>query len=250
MVAISPTYGMYQVCADINDVEYRPVLLGEDYSLQPERLLQATDANTKVIWLCSPNNPTGATLERKAVEQVLREFDGIVVVDEAYSDFCRKRPFLADLDQYPNMVVLNTMSKAWASAAIRLGMAYASEEIIDLFNKVKYPYNVNLLTYRQAVQMLKQVDVVSRWVSAIVAEREKMVPALAELPFCLQVYPSDANFLLVKVTDANALYNYLVDQGVIVRNRNKVALCGNCLRITIGTASENCELLRALRCYI
>ena len=250
VVAISPTYGMYQVCADINDVEYRPVLLGEDYSLQPERLLQATDANTKVIWLCSPNNPTGATLERKAVEQVLREFDGIVVVDEAYSDFCRKRPFLADLDQYPNMVVLNTMSKAWASAAIRLGMAYASEEIIDLFNKVKYPYNVNLLTYRQAVQMLKQVDVVSRWVSAIVAEREKMVPALAELPFCLQVYPSDANFLLVKVTDANALYNYLVDQGVIVRNRNKVALCGNCLRITIGTASENCELLRALRCYI
>ena len=250
VVAISPTYGMYQVCADINDVEYRPVLLGEDYSLQPERLLQATDANTKVIWLCSPNNPTGATLERKAVEQVLREFDGIVVVDEAYSDFCRKRPLLADLDQYPNMVVLNTMSKAWASAAIRLGMAYASEEIIDLFNKVKYPYNVNLLTYRQAVQMLKQVDVVSRWVSAIVAEREKMVPALAELPFCLQVYPSDANFLLVKVTDANALYNYLVDQGVIVRNRNKVALCGNCLRITIGTASENCELLRALRCYI
>ena len=173
-----------------------------------------------------------------------------MVVDEAYSDFCRKRPFLADLDQYPNMVVLNTMSKAWASAAIRLGMAYASEEIIDLFNKVKYPYNVNLLTYRQAVQMLKQVDVVSRWVSAIVAEREKMVPALAELPFCLKVYPSDANFLLVKVTDANALYNYLVDQGVIVRNRNKVALCGNCLRITIGTASENCELLRALRCYI
>lgn len=249
VVAISPTYGMYQVCADINDVEYRPVLLSEDYMLKPDLLLQAVDNHTKVIWLCSPNNPTGAALERSAIEHVLTKFEGIVVLDEAYSDFCRKRPFRLDLDQYPNLIVLNTMSKAWASAAIRLGMAFASEEIISLFNKVKYPYNVNMLTYEQAKRILGQVDVVTRWVACIVDEREKMIPALSELPFCQKVYPSDANFLLMRVIDANGLYHYLVDQGIVVRNRNKVALCGNCLRITIGTAEENNELLRALRCY-
>ncbi|MGN0232955.1 MAG: histidinol-phosphate transaminase [Bacteroidaceae bacterium] len=249
VVAMTPTYGMYQVCADINDVEYRPVLLSEDYVLDPDKLLQAVDGNTKVIWLCSPNNPTGAALSRSSVERVLREFDGIVVIDEAYSDFCRQRPFRLDLDRYPNLVVFNTMSKAWASAAIRLGMAFASEEIISIFNKVKYPYNINMLTCEQAKRILSQVDVVSRWVSGIVAERERMIPALSELPFCQKVYPSDANFLLIRVDDADAIYHYLVDQGVIVRNRNKVALCGNCLRVTIGTADENCELLRALRCY-
>ena len=249
VVAIAPTYGMYQVCADINDVEYRPVLLGEDYALDAGALLQATDSNTKVIWLCSPNNPTGAALERQQVERVLREFDGIVVVDEAYSDFCHQRPFRLDLSLYPNLIVLNTMSKAWASAAIRLGMAFASEQIIGLFNKVKYPYNVNMLTAEQAKRILAQADSVGRWVGNIVAERDKMIPALGELPFCRRVYPSDANFLLVRVDDADALYHYLVDKGIIVRNRNRVQLCGNCLRITVGTSAENSELLRALRSY-
>lgn len=249
VVAMSPTYGMYQVCADINDVEYRPVLLNEDYTLDADRLLQAADRNTKVIWLCSPNNPTGAALHRESVVRVLKEFEGIVVVDEAYSDFCRQRPFRLDLSLYPNLIVLNTMSKAWASAAIRLGMAFAGEEIIALFNKVKYPYNVNLLTCEQAKRILTQSASVASWVGNIVAERDTMAPALRELPFCRQVYPSDANFLLVRVDDANALYHYLVDKGIIVRNRNRVELCGNCLRITIGTAKENCELLSVLRCY-
>lgn len=249
VVAIAPTYGMYQVCADINDVEYRSVLLNDDFSFDADRLLQAVDQNTKVIWLCSPNNPTGAALERKSVERVLREFDGMVVVDEAYSDFSHQRPFRLDLPQYPNLIVLNTMSKAWASAAIRLGMAFASEEVIALFNKVKYPYNINMLTCEQAKRTLAQQSSVAGWVANIVTERESMAPALAELPFCLQVYPSDANFLLVRVTDADALYHYLVDKGIIVRNRNRVVLCGNCLRITVGTGKENCELLSVLRCY-
>lgn len=249
VVAIAPTYGMYQVCADINDVEYRPVLLGEDFALDADALLQATDCHTKVIWLCSPNNPTGAALDRQQVERVLREFDGIVVVDEAYSDFSRQRPFRLDLAQYPNLIVLNTMSKAWASAAIRLGMAFASEDIIGLFNKVKYPYNINMLTAGQAKRILAQADSVGRWVGSIVTERDKMAPALGELSFCQRVYPSDANFLLVRVDDADALYHYLVDRGIIVRNRNRVQLCGNCLRITVGTPAENNELLRALRCY-
>lgn len=249
VVAIAPTYGMYQVCADINDVEYRPVLLNEDFSLDADCLLQAVDQNTKVIWLCSPNNPTGGALERKAVERVLREFEGMVVVDEAYSDFCHQRPFRLDLHLYPNLIVLNTMSKAWASAAIRLGMAFASEPVIDLFNKVKYPYNINMLTCEQAKRTLALQSSVAGWVANTIAERDSMAPALAELPFCLKVYPSDANFLLVRVTDADAIYHYLVDKGVIVRNRNRVVLCGNCLRITIGTGKENCELLSVLRCY-
>lgn len=249
VVAIAPTYGMYQVCAAINDVEYRPVLLGEDFSLDADALLRAADRSTKVIWLCSPNNPTGASLDRQQVERVLREFEGIVVVDEAYSDFCRQRPFRLDLHLYPNLIVLNTMSKAWASAAIRLGMAFASEEIVGLFNKVKYPYNVNMLTCEQAKRVLAQAGTVARWVGSIIVERDRMAPALCELPFCLKVYPSDANFLLMRVTDADALYHYLVDKGIIVRNRNRVQLCGNCLRVTVGTSAENSELLRALRCY-
>lgn len=249
VVAIAPTYGMYQVCAEVNDVEYRSVLLNDDFSLDADRLLAAVDGNTKVIWLCSPNNPTGVALSHESIEQVLKGFDGIVVVDEAYSDFSSSKPFRFELNKYPNLVVLNTMSKAWASAAIRLGMAFASEEIIGLFNKVKYPYNVNQLTYEQAMRMVKQAAKVEKWVKEIMWERDRMVPALKELSICKYVYPSDANFLLVRMTDADSIYHYLVDKGIIVRNRNRVILCGNCLRITIGTAQENCELLGALRLY-
>lgn len=247
VVAIEPTYGMYRVCADINDVEYRPVLLDEHYQMQADKLLVACDANTKLIWICSPNNPTGNDIDREQVLKVINEFQGIVVVDEAYSDFSQQRPLRFELPQHPNLVVLNTMSKAWASAAIRLGMAFASPEIIGVFNKVKYPYNINLLTQQQAMIALQARFDVDAWVQLILRERTQMMDAFRLLPICKEVFPSDANFFLARVTDAQAIYNYLVDRGIIVRNRHRVQLCQNCLRITVGTRNENTELLSALR---
>lgn len=249
VVAIAPTYGMYEVCADINDIHYRSVLLDEHYQITAEKLLDACDDNTKVIWICSPNNPTGNLINRQAIEDVLMLFDGIVVVDEAYSDFSKEKPMRLELAKFPNLIVLNTMSKAWGCAAIRLGMAFASKEIIDIFNKVKYPYNVNLLTQQQALELLKDPYQVDDWVKLLLQERSKMVTSFIELPICEAVYPTDANFFLAKMTDATAIYNYLINKGIIVRNRNKVQLCGNCLRITIGKKSENVELMAALRQY-
>ena len=249
VVAIAPTYGMYSVCADINDVEYRAVPLRQDFTLDADALLAATDSRTKVIWLCSPNNPTGNALERAAVERIIKELQGIVVVDEAYSDFNDLRPFRLDLDRFPNIIVLNTFSKLWASAAIRLGMAFASPEIIALFNKVKYPYNVNILTQKQAVAMLSDLQHINLWRATLLKERSHLLPAIAELPICKAVYPTDANFFLARVTDANDIYRYLVDNGIIVRNRSRVELCDNCLRFTIGTPEENNALLGALRRY-
>lgn len=249
VVAIEPTYGMYKVCADINDTEYRPVLLDENYNVSASRILEACDDNTKIVWLCSPNNPTGNNLNREEIETILQNFEGIVIVDEAYSDFSNVRPFRHDLTKHPNLIVLNTLSKAWGCAAIRLGMAFASKEIIQLFNKVKYPYNVNLLTQKQAMQILNDPVSVTKWVKILVEERELMVSAFRKLPICEKVYPSNANFFLAKVTDAQAIYDYLIDKGIVVRNRNKVQLCGNCLRITIGTREENSKLLSALIRY-
>lgn len=249
VVAIAPTYGMYSVCAAINDVEYRPVELNADFSLDADRLLAAADQHTKVIWLCSPNNPTGNSLDRAAIERILREFHGIVVVDEAYSDFNNSRPFRLDLGRFPNLIVLNTFSKLWASAAIRLGMAFASPEIIALYNKVKYPYNVNQLTQQQALRMMSDIQQVQYWRAIILKEREALLPAVAELPICKAVYPTDANFFLARMTDADGIYHYLIDRGIVVRNRSRVQLCGNCLRITIGTPQENSALLGALRQY-
>ena len=249
VVAIAPTYGMYAVCADINDVEYRPVLLNDDFTLNADRLLEATDERTKVIWICSPNNPTGNAFARQDIEHVLETFPGIVVVDEAYSDFNTFRPFRLDLNRFPNLIVLNTFSKLWASAAIRLGMAFASEEIIALFNKVKYPYNVNLLTQQQAMRMLDEIPRLNQWRATILNERRNLLPAIAELPVCTAVYPTDANFFLARMTDADGIYHYLVDRGIVVRNRSRVELCGNCLRSTIGTPQETNALLGALRQY-
>ena len=249
VVAIAPTYGMYAVCADINDVEYRAVRLHEDFTLDADALLAAVDDHTKVIWLCSPNNPTGNALERKGIERILNEFQGIVVVDEAYSDFSDEAPFRLDLDRFPNLIVLNTFSKLWASAAIRLGMAFASEDILALFNKVKYPYNVNQLTQQQALKVLDDMPHVQQWRRTLLNERAHLLPAIAELPICRAVYPTDANFFLARMTDASAIYHYLVDRGIIVRNRSRVQLCQNCLRITIGTPQENNALLGALRQY-
>ena len=247
VVAIEPTYGMYKVCADINDVEYRPVLLDEHYQFTAQELLAATDENTKLIWLCSPNNPTGNNLNREEIIKVLNAFDGIVIVDEAYSDFSRQKTFRSELAQHPNLIVLNTMSKAWGCAAIRLGMAFASKDIIALFNKVKYPYNVNLLTQEKALEILKDQYQVEKWVSTLLQERGRLMEAFDLLPICEKVYPSDANFFLAKMSDAQRIYNYLVDEGIIVRNRTRIQLCQNCLRITIGTRSENNELVAALR---
>jgi histidinol-phosphate aminotransferase len=249
VVAIEPTYGMYKVCADINGVEYRPVLLDEHFQTTAEKLLAATDAHTKIIWLCTPNNPTGNCLKREEVIKVIEQFEGIVIVDEAYSDFSSQKPFRSELAKYPNLIVLNTMSKAWGCAAIRLGMAFASEEIIGLFNKVKYPYNVNLLTQQQALEALKDPYEVDNWVKILLQERTRMMDAFELLPICVKVYPTDANFFLAKMTDATKIYNYLVDKGIIVRNRHRVQLCMNCLRITIGTKTENSELIAALRQY-
>lgn len=249
VVAIEPTYGMYRVCADTNDVEYRPVMLDDKYQMDADKVLAACDANTKLIWICSPNNPTGNNIDREQIEKVLNGFDGIVIVDEAYSDFSDQRPFRLDLAQHPNIIVLNTFSKAWGCAAIRLGMAFASKEIIALYNKVKYPYNVNMLTQQQATNALSSRKDIEDWVRLLLQERTRMMRAFLDLPICEKVYPSDANFFLAKMSDAQAIYNYLVDKGIIVRNRTRVTLCNECLRITIGTKSENTELLGALRSF-
>ena len=249
VVAIEPTYGMYKVCADINDVEYRPVLLDNNYQLDADKLLAACDDSTKVIWICSPNNPTGNNLQQEEIEKTLERFQGIVVVDEAYSDFSSAEVFRNKIAQYPNIIVLNTMSKAWGCAAIRLGMAFASKEIVELMNKVKYPYNINLLTQQQAIDSLRHREDVEKWATLLLKERKHLMNAFRDLPICEQVYPSDANFFLAKMTDAQQIYNYLIEKGIVVRNRTRVQLCNNCLRITIGTKGENTELLSALRQY-
>ena len=247
VVAMDPTYGMYKVCADINDVEYRTVMLEPGFRLNAEKMLAACDEHTKIIWLCTPNNPSGNALDTNEVIKVLNGFVGFVVVDEAYSDFSSQKPFRLELAKYPNMVVLNTMSKAWGCAGIRMGMAFAQKNVIDIMNKVKYPYNVNILTQREALELLKDPYEVDKWVRTILLERSRMIDAIGLLPMCRKIHHSDANFLLVEVDDAQATYDYLVDKGIIVRNRNSVRLCEGCLRITIGTKTENQELLAALR---
>lgn len=249
VVAIAPTYGMYEVCAHVNDVEYRKVLLDDEFQITSERLLAATDENTKIVFLCSPNNPTGNNLHRSEIIKLLEQFEGLVFLDEAYGDFSEEPSFLSQLDRYPNLVVLQTFSKAWGCAAIRLGMAFASEPIIGLFNKVKYPYNVNLLTQQEALQMLGRHYRVEEWIESVLGERSRVIEAFASLPCCVHVYPTNANFFLTRVTDAQKIYQYLVSKGIIVRNRTNVVLCHHCLRITIGTRPENDMMLEALRAY-
>ena len=249
VVAIAPTYGMYQVCADINNIEYRTVLLDEHFQLHADAVLDACDDHTKIIWICSPNNPTGNSLNREEIMKVIEGFEGIVIVDEAYIDFAHQQSLRQELPTHPNLIILQTMSKAWGSAAIRLGMAFASKEIISIYNKVKYPYNVNQLTQQQAIEMLKDPFEIDKLVKILLQERTRLMQAFQELPICEQIYPTDANFFLARVTDATRIYNYLVDKGIIVRNRSRIQLCQNCLRVTIGTRSENNELLSALRQY-
>ena len=247
VVAIDPTYGMYQVCAEVNDVEYRKMLLDVYYQFKASSLLSAIDENTKAIFVCSPNNPTGNSLCRKEIESLLNKFDGLVIVDEAYIDFSSSESLLKDLDKYPNLIVLQTFSKAWGCAAIRLGMAFASPEIIGIFNKIKYPYNVNRLTQEEAIRVLQHPETIKGWVNTLLEERARVMEEFVKLPCCVRVFPTDANFFLAKVYEATQIYNYLVSEGIIVRNRTNVALCNDCLRITIGTKEENDALLDALR---
>ena len=247
VVAINPTYGMYGVCADINNVSYKQVNLNDDFTLDADKVLKACDKHTKEVFLCSPNNPTGNSLKRTEIEKIILGFEGIVVIDEAYIDFSNEPSWLASLDQYPNIIVLQTFSKAWGMAALRCGMAFASEEIIAFFNKVKYPYNLNLLTQEAVYKQVENVEQKNEWVKALLMERKSLIDALQALPLVKKIYPTDANFVLVKVDDANKIYKQLVDKGIIVRNRNTVTLCEGCLRITVGTPSENKQLLTALQ---
>lgn len=247
VVAINPTYGMYGVCADINNVSYKQVNLNDDFTLDADKVLKACDKHTKVVFLCSPNNPTGNSLKRTEIEKIILGFEGIVVIDEAYIDFSNEPSWLASLDQYPNIIVLQTFSKAWGMAALRCGMAFASEEIIAFFNKVKYPYNLNLLTQEAVYKQVENVEQKNEWVKALLMERKSLIDALQAFPLVKKIYPTDANFVLVKVDDANKIYKQLVDKGIIVRNRNTVTLCEGCLRITVGTPSENKQLLTALQ---
>ncbi len=250
VVAIAPTYGMYQVCADINDVEYRKHLLDAEYQFKAKELLQLCDEHTKLVFLCSPNNPTGNSLHREEIITLLENFRGLVLVDEAYIDFSKEASFVGELDKYPNLVVFQTFSKAWAGAGLRLGMAFASEDIIAVYNKVKYPYNINVKTQELMLAHLQHPDRIEAWVEILLREREVLREALEGMPSVEKIYPSDANFLLVKVNDANALYRYLVSRGIIVRNRNNVRLCEGCLRITVGTPQENATLLEAMKCFV
>ncbi|MCX7987366.1 MAG: histidinol-phosphate transaminase [Bacteroidales bacterium] len=247
VVAIDPTYGMYKVAAQINNVEYIPVSLNENFELDAQNILNNCNASTKIIFLCSPNNPTANYLDEHEIRKILQQFEGIVVLDEAYIDFSAHKSFLHELDTYPNLVVLQTFSKAWGLAAIRLGMAFAQKDIIHLLNKVKYPYNINLLTQQHILKAIEDTEKKNSWVRTILQNRQELIEQLQTLPLVQRIYPTDANFVLVKVQDANVVYQFLVEQKIIVRNRSNVHLCNNCLRITVGTKEENLQLLSALK---
>jgi histidinol-phosphate aminotransferase len=249
VILVPPTYGMYEVSANINDIETRKVLLTEDYQLNLEGIAEAIDEHTKLIFICSPNNPTGNSINRGDIETLLANFNGVVVVDEAYINFSRQKTFIQELTEYANLVVLQTLSKAWGLAGLRVGMAFASEEIIEVMNKVKPPYNVNEASQQLALEALNNVDTVNSWIKETLQQRDKLVLALKNFDFVLDIYPSDANFILVKTTGAKDIYNFLVDKGIIVRDRSKVDLCEGCLRITVGTPAENDTLLQNLQNY-
>lgn len=249
-ISIVPTYGMYKVCADINGVEYREVSLHDDFSMDTEAVLAVADANSRLLFLCSPNNPTGNAFPVSEIERLITAFDGIVAVDEAYIDFSAQPSWHGRLDEFPNLVVLQTFSKAWGSAGVRLGMAFASPAIIDYYNKVKYPYNISAPVQRYALEMLDRADDVRRWVDDILSVRSQFVEQLSVFPVVKKIYPTDANFVLIRVDDAGALYAWLVAEGIVVRNRSTVTLCGECLRVTIGAGDEMNRLLEALRRYI
>ncbi|HCN82340.1 MAG TPA: histidinol-phosphate transaminase [Sphingobacteriaceae bacterium] len=247
VIILPPTYGMYEVSANINDIAIRRVPLTQDFQLNLEGIAEAIDENTKLIFICSPNNPTGNSIDRTAIETILANFEGLVVIDEAYINYSRQKTFIQELTEYSNLVILHTLSKAWGLAGLRLGMAFASEEIIEIFNKVKPPYNINQASQKLALEALSNIEQVNNWTKQTIAERDKLTADLEPLNFVLHIYPSDANFILVKTSDPRKIYTYLVEQGIIVRDRSKVELCEGCLRITIGTPAENQDLINSLR---
>lgn len=249
VIILPPTYGMYEVSANINNVEVRKINLLPNYQLDLDGIAEAIDANTKMIFICSPNNPTGNSIIRTDIETILTNFNGLVVIDEAYINFAKQRSFIKELTEYPNLVILQTFSKAWGLAALRLGMAFAGRPTIDILNKVKPPYNINQATQDLALAALQNINQVNEWIKLTVEERDKLSTDLLTLPVVKKVYPSDANFILAEVTDATGLYDFLVNQGIIVRDRSKVTLCEGCLRISIGTPAENQTLLTALKNY-
>ncbi|HVE60242.1 MAG TPA: aminotransferase class I/II-fold pyridoxal phosphate-dependent enzyme, partial [Chitinophagaceae bacterium] len=237
----------YEVCANINNILITEVPLLPHFQLNLDALEQNIDVHTKMIFLCSPNNPTGNSLERGDIELLLNNFEGLVILDEAYINYSRHRSLIAELKDYPNLVVMQTFSKAWGLAALRLGMTFASKEIIDLLNKIKPPYNISGVAQELVLEALDNLDQVNEMIKETVAEREKLVKDLVQLPVVQKVYPSDANFVLMKVTDANDIYNYLKDKGIIVRNRSNVILCEDCLRITVGTPKQNEQLINTIK---
>jgi histidinol-phosphate aminotransferase len=246
IVSINPTYGMYRVAADTNNIDVKLVSLSAEYELDAGAVLAAVTPETKMIFLCSPNNPTGNALNNKEMLRIIEEFKGIVVIDEAYIDFCPEKSFLPMLGQYPNLVILQTFSKAWGMAGLRLGMSFAAEQIIEVLSRIKYPYNLSILTQQKGLELLADEQQKLDWVSIILKEREKMIAALKKFPFVLKVFPTDANFVLVKTHDPRGIYHYLVEKKIIVRDRSSVSLCDGCLRISIGSPEENSILIKAL----
>ncbi len=246
VVSINPTYGMYRVAADTNNISVAHVSLSADFELDAAAVLKAVTPKTKLIFLCSPNNPSGNALDNSGLLKIIEEFKGIVVLDEAYIDFCPEKSLLPLLVKYPNLVILQTFSKAWGMAGLRLGIAFASPEIIDVLSRIKYPYNINILTQQKALELLANEANKNQWVDSILKERAKMITNLQSYPFVVKVYPSDANFLLVQMHDPRGIYQFLVDQQIIVRDRSSISLCEGCLRISIGSPEENATLMEAL----
>ena len=249
VILYPPTYGMYEVCAEMNNVEVRKIPLLENFQLNLDSTAEMIDANTKLIFVCSPNNPTGNSIDKTDIETLLNNFNGLVVVDEAYINYARQKTMIPELTEYPNLVILQTLSKAWGLAGLRIGMAFAGDPVITLLNKVKYPYNISTATQQLALEALNNISSVNNWTKSTVEQRDWMAGQLLLLPFTQKVFPSDANFLLVKMENARKIYEFLAGKGIIVRDRSKVILCDDCLRITIGTGEENKQLLALLNLY-
>jgi histidinol-phosphate aminotransferase len=247
IVSISPTYGMYRVAADVNNVKVIDVALTEEFGVEADNILHAVTPTTKLIFLCSPNNPSGNALDKEEMKRIIEGFSGLVVIDEAYIDFCPEKSFLPSLKQYPNLVILQTFSKAWGMAGLRLGMAFADEQIIEILSRIKYPYNISMLTQQKAIELLEFEEQKSEWVKVLLDERSKLIQDLSRFPFVLKIYPSDANFLLVKTYDPKGIYKYLTEEKIIVRDRSSIMLCEGCLRISVGSPIENDLLINALQ---
>jgi histidinol-phosphate aminotransferase len=249
IVSIDPSYGMYQVCADINGIEFRKVPLKKDYLLDIDGIKQAIDSNTKLIFLCSPNNPTSNSFSTGEMLSLVENFKGLVIIDEAYIDFSSQPSLVSALPEYPNLVILQTFSKAWGLAGLRMGIAYANASIISIFNKIKYPYNVNVITQKLVFEALNETEEKDYWVKEILNQRGKLIEMLKNLTFVETIYPSDANFVLVRMKDARKIFDYLIDKKIITRDRSKIKMCEGCIRITVGKEEENISLIEALKGY-